>query len=84
MKVFWEANSVYVVPKDELGQKLIFTESGPAIQTVALECNLIGIFTIRFGCRKRFFLLSLLFLRFYTVDSSGVKMFINEEPEVLL
>lgn len=68
IEVFWESTGAYVVPRDELGQKVVFTQTGPANQTVELQSSLIGIFS----------------LRFYTIDSNGRNIYINEEPEVQL
>lgn len=68
LEVFWESTGYRIIPRDELGQKLIFTRTGPATQMVQLESDLIGIF----------------YLRFYTLDSHGENVYISEEPEVEL
>ena len=60
MQVFWESNGVYVVPRSELGNKLVFSQAGPGTQMVELEANLVGIFN----------------LKFYTMDEVGRKTFI--------
>jgi hypothetical protein len=66
LQVFWESNRVYVVPRSELGNKLVFSQTGPGTQMVQLEANLVGIFN----------------LRFYTIDGAGLKTFLAGGPEV--
>ena len=60
LQFFWESNGVYVVPRSELGNKLVFSQAGPGTQMVELEANLVGIFN----------------LKFYTMDEVGRKTFI--------
>ena len=67
MQLFWESNGVYVVPRSDVGNKLVFSQAGPSTQMVQLEANLVGIFN----------------LRFYTVDEDGRKTFLAGVPEVV-
>jgi len=48
LQLGWISNGVYVVPKDELGQKVVFRR-GQTNQTIHLEANLIGVYSIRFS-----------------------------------
>ena len=47
LQLGWISNGVYVVPKDEIGQKVVFRR-GQTNQTIHLEANLIGVYSIRF------------------------------------
>ena len=84
--MFWESTGYRIIPRDELGQKLVFSKTGPTTQMVQLESDLIGIFYLRFvPCTSfSYFQLShTLLFRFYTLDSTGKNVYISEAPEVI-
>jgi len=68
VEVYWESTGYPVTPRDELGNKIIFTKTGSANHLVQVESDLIGIFL----------------LRFFRLNSFGEKVFLNKEPEVEL
>jgi len=68
LEVFWESTGYPIIPRDPLGQKIVFTKTGPASQMVQVQSDLIGIF----------------YLRFYTLDTMGEKVYANAAPEVEL
>ena len=48
LQVFWESTGYPIIPRDPLGQKIVFTKTGPASQMVQVQSDLIGIFYLRF------------------------------------
>ena len=47
LQLGWISNGVYVVPRDEIWQNVVFRR-GQTNQTIHLEANLIGVYSIRF------------------------------------
>ena len=47
VEVYWESTGYPVTPRDELGNKIIFTKTGSANHLVQVESDLIGIFLLR-------------------------------------
>lgn len=68
LEVFWLSSGVYVEPRDPQGTRLVFTKAGPANQTVHLQADLIGVFT----------------LRFYVLGEEGERQWVTEEMELVV
>ena len=68
LQLGWISNGVYVVPKDELGQKVVFRR-GQTNQTIHLEANLIGVYSIRF---------------FKEEEEEGERVWMSEEVELVV
>ena len=68
LEVFWLSNGVYVEPMDPLGARLVFTKTGPTNQTVRLQADLIGVFS----------------LRFYVLGEQGERQWVTEEMELVV
>ena len=68
LQLGWTSNGVYVIPKDEIGHKIVFWR-GQTNQTIHLEANLIGVYSIRF---------------FKEEEEKGERVWISEEAEVEL
>ena len=47
VEVYWESTGYPVTPRDELGNKIIFTKTGSSNHLVQVESDLIGIFLLR-------------------------------------
>ena len=67
LQLGWISNGVYVVPKDELGQKVVFRR-GQTNQTIHLEANLIGVYSIRF----------------FKEEEEGERVWMSEEVELVV
>ena len=68
LEVFWLSNGVYVEPMDPQGARLVFTRTGPTNQTVRLQADLIGVFS----------------LRFYVLGEQGERQWVTEEMELVV
>ena len=68
LEVFWLSNGVYVEPLDPQGARLVFTRAGPTNQTVRLQADLIGVFS----------------LRFYVLGEQGDRQWVTEEMELVV